>query len=430
MLRIAKSKQVPPDGAAIVDNYRVLHFDELPILFVGTNKFSTWIIGSLVEEDDDRKVERYFHIPVTYQTFAAFLGGRVSYRDVITNAGMVYMVDKSARVNLSTHYVMEPSLVPSQYLPSTDSFCPSQEQIRPLNYVAKLQGRLADAQSANPADLRDVQVWLGNVIETAYDYFRNVLGRPVALMLPSTGGSFELNYGIRFEQDPQRVLFSHNPELYDAFAQKFISFCVNDLPLNLDAITAEERVGAASLSSPALQSLLDSFTEVYPQPDGALRALKTSLREASVYLGKISTTTASESYKQIALLNRTGFGRDLSEQVLGVVDDLYNSLPLDGTLDSTDVVQSDDETRDPPKYTIIVYSLNRDTRKGYARIRNQDATWSQPTIAIEGREPLRGTEYTASLHNDKEIDVLGYARRVNGKYKHITIKALAKTYPT
>ena len=57
----------------IVDNYRVLHYeDEDPILFVGTNQFGSWIIGSSVEEDDGKATERFFHVLVTYPSYSSF----------------------------------------------------------------------------------------------------------------------------------------------------------------------------------------------------------------------------------------------------------------------------------------------------------------------------------------------------------------------
>ena len=55
----------------ITDNYRVLHFDEYPILFSGTNKYGNKLLSSLSSEEDD--IFRYFTIVLDDKQYSDFI---------------------------------------------------------------------------------------------------------------------------------------------------------------------------------------------------------------------------------------------------------------------------------------------------------------------------------------------------------------------
>ena len=95
MFPISATSQVTMNFPLIEDNYRVLHYeDEDPILFVGTNQFGSWIIGSSIEEDDSTAVERFFHVPVTYPSYASFLNGKKSYREIIESTDSLFVIER------------------------------------------------------------------------------------------------------------------------------------------------------------------------------------------------------------------------------------------------------------------------------------------------------------------------------------------------
>ena len=45
----------------ISSSYKMLHFDDFPILFLGVNKFGNKILGSHLEEDDESKTILTIH---------------------------------------------------------------------------------------------------------------------------------------------------------------------------------------------------------------------------------------------------------------------------------------------------------------------------------------------------------------------------------
>ena len=74
MFKINTNNRTTSDLARIADNYEVLHFDEYPILFIGSNKYHNKIIGSLVCEDEDSgEVFRYFYSIITDRTYFQFI---------------------------------------------------------------------------------------------------------------------------------------------------------------------------------------------------------------------------------------------------------------------------------------------------------------------------------------------------------------------
>ncbi len=389
-----------------------------------------------MEEDDRTRVERYIHVPVTYATYAAFMNARMTYRDVITSSKSVFVIEKPyAKEKVETQYLIEPKLLPREYLPAEDSFCPVRERAGSSIYIAKLQGGLADDHSAKPQELGEIQVLWGKIIERVYSSFEKILGKPTAVLHPSTAGSFELNYVLRFDHRPaQGMLFPlPSQETYDVFVQEFIEFCLNDLPRHLPDIARELRDSSyaeqAINTMPSFHHLLESFQSVY---GGDFRGtLLRSLADVGTDLDKISQTTVGESYKRIALTNRIiRPDAGIEDKVLGVVDDAFTS-ELGGATEiiskETNRFDEDIEHGEPKTYSIIVYSINRETRRGKARIRNDrrdDRSWSQPTILITGDEPLEGSAYTLSLHEDREIEIRGYAKRIDGRYRHIKVVGL------
>jgi hypothetical protein len=69
MFQINKTRIFDSDIPVIADNYEVLHFDEYPILFIGTNNYGNKIIGSLLCEDEDTDIFRFLQIQVSDKSF-------------------------------------------------------------------------------------------------------------------------------------------------------------------------------------------------------------------------------------------------------------------------------------------------------------------------------------------------------------------------
>ena len=63
---------------------QLLHFDEFPILYIGTNKYGNKIIGSHLEEDDESKTILTLHTLLTNKEFYQFMTGRISYLEIFS----------------------------------------------------------------------------------------------------------------------------------------------------------------------------------------------------------------------------------------------------------------------------------------------------------------------------------------------------------
>ena len=111
------------DIPEIVDNFEVLHFDDYPILYIGTNNYKNKIIGSLICEDDEDTF-RYIHIIVDDKTFWRFLNRKISYREVIQNSKSLYLLDKDINGKGKRTYNAECDDIPADYLPLPTAYCP------------------------------------------------------------------------------------------------------------------------------------------------------------------------------------------------------------------------------------------------------------------------------------------------------------------
>jgi hypothetical protein len=117
MFDLGSRRPIDLDFPVIVSEYEVLHFDEMPILFTGVNRYDSRIIGSSVEEDFDRKIARYFHVVISADDYTAFRRGRVSYRDLIDRSPAVFVIDESFDGTERTVCVIRPSEIPDEYRP-------------------------------------------------------------------------------------------------------------------------------------------------------------------------------------------------------------------------------------------------------------------------------------------------------------------------
>ena len=132
MFNIDKNKKVDIDLPIIEDNFHVLHYDEEPILYTGTNKYGNRILGSSVEESDDSKLSRFFHVIVDSQTYFDFIKQKISYLTVLQNSRSFFVIDKAFDESHQDIYLLDILKdVPADYYPSQDSLCPSNTSTLP-----------------------------------------------------------------------------------------------------------------------------------------------------------------------------------------------------------------------------------------------------------------------------------------------------------
>lgn len=121
MFEILSSK-IETDEMEIVSEYDVLLFDQQPILFVGKNKDGRRIIGSSVDEDYSKSLERYFHIIVSDSDYDDFRAQKNTYRDLLAKSEPIYVIDYyKKRIEI---YLIKFADIPEGYIPTEQSFCP------------------------------------------------------------------------------------------------------------------------------------------------------------------------------------------------------------------------------------------------------------------------------------------------------------------
>jgi len=118
--KIANSNDLP----FITQNYTILHFDEFPILFTGSNDDGDKIIGSLLYEDTETDTFRYTHAIVKDLDLKKFLRRQISYRALIATAKVIFVIDKDINDNILSMYCIGYDKLPEDYLPLDSAYCP------------------------------------------------------------------------------------------------------------------------------------------------------------------------------------------------------------------------------------------------------------------------------------------------------------------
>lgn len=79
----------------ISSSFKVLHFDDFPILFLGVNKFGNKILGSHLEEDDDSKTILTLHTILSNKEYYDFINKKKSYKEILQETSTKFLVEKS-----------------------------------------------------------------------------------------------------------------------------------------------------------------------------------------------------------------------------------------------------------------------------------------------------------------------------------------------
>ena len=108
----------------IKEEVTILHFDEIPILFIGKNYKSDIVIGSLIFEDYDENTVKYFHSIIHPKLAIKFLKGKISYLDVLHKAAYLSIVTKDYNDNILNVEGKKLSEIDASFLPLPSSFCP------------------------------------------------------------------------------------------------------------------------------------------------------------------------------------------------------------------------------------------------------------------------------------------------------------------
>lgn len=201
---------IKSDLVEIVENYRVLHFDDFPILYIGTNRLGNKVIGSHLEEDDDTKTILTLHTILSNKEFHQFMNGKVSYLDILRNSKSISIAEKDYSFKLVKAYDVEFNSIPSDYLPLENSFCPSIVKTHSLVFSISLKGRLADINKAVADEVSKIQNGFTEFLEERINSLKGINLIPKAMLQPYAAGSFKINFELDLRQKGKKVACSYN----------------------------------------------------------------------------------------------------------------------------------------------------------------------------------------------------------------------------
>ncbi len=405
---------IPTDIPIITDNYQVLHFDDEPILFTGTNAYGNRIIGSLVEDYDDAAISLFFHVVVDSRTYNDFRKYRISYLEVLKKSSPIYIIESSYDGRKTKIYYATLDEIPLDNRPTEESFCPPQRTRPTFTYSLRLKGGLADRYIALPRVLSAVQTKFAGILETIPGGLKNILlEAPVVYQTAYSTGSFAVNFEIPLKFQNMFL----DEESVAEYMNDFIEYCVDHLPEEADSLYEKEFE-----KLPFFAKLVKRLEDLHIRtgtslPDAFSENVREQIRKSTETIAEMSDVigddvTGIEICNDINNLQPVVY---LDANFKNAIEIIINKIQ--------EKAENWKEDLEPREYKITIYHLNKDSRIGNAYIYTDqpDRIMCKPKIRILGDEPLVESKYTESLHLNKEINVIAKARKADGKYRYLEI---------
>jgi hypothetical protein len=421
MFEIQPKYIVDTDIPIIVDNYLLIHFDEVPILYTGTNEYGDRIIGSLCAESEDGETFRYFQTIIKNIDFVKFKKNKISYRQLIETAKRIFVIDKDVNEKIINIYNTPIAEIPQDCMPLASVFCPHSEVIFGSEFTLSLKGQLADAHEALNNQVNIISKNVMQFLTTITDCVKVSGLTPEIHQVAYTPTSFGINFRVKFTSND--LYFNKEAEkALNEYVTKTIDYSINHLSSEARKLkdkdfndTEFQKMVNVPLEN-AYQILAHKFdAKSQERLVNNIMKIPFELERMTDQLGH------GFEYLEMKSHNTT----DKQESSIGVMDnDFYNKL-----VSATEIIESKENivTDDVFKnYEIHVYHLNILTRKGNAHIKNKGEDDKEildsPKIDITGEAGLDGSEFIGSMDKGSWITVRAKAKRVNGRYKTLTIE--------
>lgn len=414
MFNIDVNRKTESNLPIITDNFEVIHFDEIPYLYFGTNEYGTKIIGSFIEDDEYTDNLRYVHILVSNESFYTFINREKPYRNIIEEGKDVFIIDKNINEKPIAIYNITPNEIPSNFLPVNDYYCPKYNFSIGNDFVVSLHGGIADTHLAFPDELSNIQKSFEKVIIKALSIFDNLKTSPTIKQRAYLAGSFQLRFNLSFGQ---KVLFINQEILYNVIA----NILKNLIPTKSNNLKSEDNIITFVENESLIKLIEQTFEKAEVKLDHELISNTKTKFEEIVNHYKEMSSDIGKGYKEIELLGEKNNSRDLIP--LSIIDKTISTKlkKITETLDSKKhVIETD---KDYKKYKICIYSLNIETRKGKALIysKKNNETMDKPSLKISGSDSLEKSIYTESLHLNKWIDIQAKATFKDGNFSQLSI---------
>lgn len=409
-----KRKKLP----IITGNHRVVLFDEVPILFTGTNDYGGYIVGSSIDEDYDAGKEWYFHSVVTRDEFLNYVRGKVTYRELLAQSECIYVLEKRAGNERPAVYEIEFAEIPESYRPLDSSYYPSYKAEPSLAYETSLIGGIADRGRATPEDAGEAYGAVAQLLKNAVEWLhKEFLIDATVFANPAGVGSFVVNYELSLSSS----LFVEENETLRV-VNAYLSYLLSRFPDEVVALVQKKHdnlAGFNELFGAAEETLKRIWKDDEKRYAAAKEELARNVCGSALALHSLSKSIGV-NYKSFAVSNITSQG----EQSLGIADAEYKeriryamAIVKESLQEPIEALTSDQYNR---TYKIRVYDFNKNSGNGRAYVIDAE---EDEEIEPKGDEPWAilhvrnfkrrgGTyHYTQSMHEDSWITVTGKAKR-------------------
>jgi hypothetical protein len=412
------SNPTESDMPLIVSNYKDLLFDEMPILFIGTNKYSNRIIGSLIAEDYDKKFTRFLHTIIDDSTYYDFISKKITYLELIISSNNRYIIDETFSGDKFVFSIKFED-IPEEYLPLEDSYCPEIEHIFSFSYGASLKGKLADEHKAEVSDVNLVQLKLEDILKSACSPLENLNLHPKSLLAPSTIGSFRIN--IQVEVQNNVGLFAVDSIKISRYLSSYLDYILLKLPI--------EDNNVLEFFPHTLEPIKDALSDIYEQSNVKIAVVtmeENILENVNETAKKVvdfnNSIHYSNSFDRIEIYN---YDSDGYEYGIGKIDEGYIDSIKGKIIKEESMLSIVEEVTDaePKEYRILIYKLSTETGKGMARIyKDGTENYDKAYLHIKSNLQISNTYYSKGFYEEKVITVKGKARKKNDTFRYLTIE--------
>jgi hypothetical protein len=399
----------------IVANFSSLLNDgHIDLLYTGTNKFSSKVLGSILYEDDEELYLRYIHTLISDETLNDFLNKKITLKEIVTQSEAIFIVDKDYNNNI-TYYALVPiTEIPADFLPLDNSFCPDFIENNSLDYTFSLKGELADLHKAEPLAVSETNTKIYNLLNSATTFLSDLDIEHQIYSEVALAGSFELNFEIDLKE--KQNLFSVSNKDIKEFIFNFFKYIFNKLP--------DEPVNTlkdADSTSENLDKITNELKEIYVRRSAFLNEEATEQRTIDLinYTVDSFKDVNYQGFNKIEVKNRLLNGDKMS---VALIDENYYKNVADKVFIPESENKPDEIIFDeqPVMYKIQVYSLNKESGNGKAYY-IFDEVVNKITFHLKGKDDYHGTVFTKSLDENIQIQIMGVGKRVNNNLKEITI---------
>lgn len=399
----------------IVDNFcGLLNDGDNDLLYTGTNKFSSKILGSILFEDDENLFLRYIHTIISDEILFDFLNKKITLRDIILSGNSAFIVDKNYNNEIIDSSLIPIGDLPNDFIPLENSFCPSFAKRNTLDYTFSLKGELADLHKAEPLIMSSTNSKVYSMLNSATNFLHELNISPKIYSEVAMAGSFKLNFEIELNETAN--LFSKPPDDIKKFIYNFLKYIFSKLPnepLNV-LKNVEKSTDDFKLLFTELQSIYNNRSIITSEISSEQKAI-----DLITYSVDALKDLEYKGYNRIEVSNRSKNGEIVP--VALIQTDYYSSVAdkvfKPEQTDKPDIIALDETLKD---YKIQVYSLNKETGNGGAYYLDNESV-IKILLHLRGKNDYHGTVFTKSLDENLSIDIKGIGKWVNNVLKEITI---------